>query len=403
MLDGEVHPDYADVASALIRQIPRKHQGGAAVCVYHRNRKVVDIWGGSRDRDGTPWTADTTAPSFSTTKGVLSTLLHILVDRGRAAYDDPVAKHWPEFAQNGKADITIRQVLTHSAGLYRINELIGKPAEILDWQHMKQRIAEALPAHAPGEYHGYHALTYGWLLGGIIEAVAGKPLQRVLQEELVDPLGLDGAFIGMPHNELFRRAKLIDNDGISRPAYSRDGWRESMSMWVEHWLSKVGIELSEFRAAMIFSEPFDWNAEETVQAVIPAANGQFTARSLARMYAMIANGGELDGVRLLSEETTRELGAVQTRARDRVLFIPMHWRLGYHRAFVLGVSAPRAFGHYGYGGSGAFCDPSRYLAVALTVNSGVGTPTGDSRMPRIARAAIRAVDRLRGRLESGVS
>src|SRR5262245_16261803 len=225
MLDGHVQPDYADVASTLIRQIPRKHQGGAAVCVYHYGRKVVDIWGGSRDREGTPWTAETTAPSFSTTKGVLSTLLHILVDRGLASYDDPVAKHWPEFAAHGKGAITIRQALTHSAGLYRINELIGRPGEVLDWQHMKGRIADAVPVHAPGSVHGYHALTYGWLIGGLIEAIAGKPLQSVLQEELVDPLELDGAFIGMPHNELFRRAKLIDNDGVSRPAYARDGWR----------------------------------------------------------------------------------------------------------------------------------------------------------------------------------
>ncbi len=130
-------------------------------------------------------------------------------------------------------------------------------------------------------------------------------------------------------------------------------------------------------------------------AAIPSANGQFTARSLARMYAMIAGGGELDGVRLLSKQTVRQLSQVQVRARDKVMVIPMHWRMGYHRGFALGTRAPEAFGHYGYGGSGAFCDPSRNLAVAMTNNSGAGSPTGDSRMPRIARAAIRAVDRIK--------
>ena len=129
--------------------------------------------------------------------------------------------------------------------------------------------------------------------------------------------------------------------------------------------------------------------------MIPAANGQFTARSLARVYAMLAGGGELDGVRVLSEERVREIARVRNRGRDRVLLIPMHWRMGYHRVFTLGASAPLAFGHYGYGGSGAFCDPSRELAVALTTNSGSGTPMGNSNVPRIARAAIRAVDRLR--------
>jgi CubicO group peptidase (beta-lactamase class C family) len=395
MLDGSVHPDYADVAAVLIRQMPRNSPGGTALCVYHNARKVVDVWGGTRDRDNNPWLEGTTAPSFSTTKGVISTLLHILVDKGLAAYDDPVARYWTEFAANGKADITIRQALCHEAGLYRIDEMITHADEILDWQHMKQLIAAARPVHQAGAEHGYHALTYGWLIGGIIEAVSGKPLQRVLQEELVDPLGLDGMFIGMPHNELYRRAKLITRDGLMTPIKASDGWGDSIREWIERGLARLGVELSEFRAAMALNEPFDWNAPETVQAMIPAANGQFTARSLARMYAMIAHGGELDGVRLLSEDRVREMARVHSKKRDRVVFIPMHWRMGYHRAFSIGASAPTAFGHYGFGGSGGFCDPSRDLAVALTVNSGVGSPFGDVRMPRIARAAIRAVDRLR--------
>lgn len=394
MLDGNIHPDYADVASALIRQIPRDRHAGSAVCVYHRGVSVVDIWGGIKDAAGNPWRADTTAASFSTTKGVLSTLVHILVDQGRAAYDDPVAKHWPAFGSRGKDTITIRQALCHEAGLYRISELISSPTEMLDWEHMKSRIAHADPVHAPGERHGYHALTYGWLIGGLIEEIAEKPLQRVLAEELADPLNLDGLFIGMPHNELYRRAELIS--GVSRPAPERAEWQESLRELVKTGLAGVGVELEEFRSAVNpFHEPFDWNDEATVQAVIPAANGQFTARSLARMYAMLAGGGELDGVRLLSEERVREISQVHSRARDRVLFIPMHWRMGYHRAFTLGASAPQAFGHYGYGGSGAFCDPPRELAVALTLNSGSGTPMGQRNMPLIARAAIRAVDRLR--------
>jgi CubicO group peptidase (beta-lactamase class C family) len=167
-------------------------------------------------------------------------------------------------------------------------------------------------------------------------------------------------------------------------------------LWAERALGSLGVELAEFNAALNpFSEPFDWNARETVQAVIPAANGQFTARSLARMYALLAGEGELDGVRLVSSERVREIGAVTSRARDRVLFIPMHWRMGYHRVFTLGARVPAAFGHYGYGGSGAFCDPSRNLAVALIQNGGSGTPMGNSSMPRIAQATIRAVDRLR--------
>jgi CubicO group peptidase (beta-lactamase class C family) len=394
MLDGSVHPDYADVAAVLARLIPHDRCSGAAVCVYHGGRSVVDIWGGSRNPDGALWGESTTAPSFSTTKGVVSTLVHILVDQGKAAYDDPIAKHWPEFGAHGKERITIRHALCHEAGLYRIDEMIDRPEEMLDWEHMKAIVADAMPAHRPGESHGYHALTYGWMMGGLIEAIAQKPLETLLQEELVDPLGLDGMFIGMPHNELHRRALMVNS--TMKPPREREDWQERLLEWAEIGLSKIGIEIAEFRSALMpFDEEFDWNDEAVVQAKIPAANGQFTARSLARMYAMLAGGGEIDGVRVLSEATVRALSTIQNSTRDRVLFLPMKWRLGYHRAFTLGVRAPQAYGHYGYGGSGAFCDPERDLAVALTVNYGAGTPTGDSRMPRVARAAIHAVDRLR--------
>jgi CubicO group peptidase (beta-lactamase class C family) len=394
MLDGNVRPDYADVAASLIRQIPADQAAGAAVCVYHHGETVVDIWGGIKDSDRNPWREDTTAPSFSTTKGVLSTLMHILVDQGKAGYDDTIASHWPEFGCNGKESITIRQALCHEAGLYQITALISRPDEMLDWEHMKRAVAAAKPVHEPGTQHGYHALTFGWLVGGLIEAVGGRSLQAVLQEELVDPLGLDGMFIGMPHNELYRRAELTQ--GVSKPREPRPDWQESALGALENGLSHLGIELSEFKAALNpFTEDFDWNDEATVMAKIPAANGQFTARSLARMYAMLAGGGELDGVRILSQERVEELSQVHSRSRDRVLIMPMHWRMGYHRAFALGVKAPEAFGHYGYGGSGAFCDPRRELAVAATLNSGTGTPMGTSFMPRIARAALKAVDRLR--------
>ena len=215
-----------------------------------------------------------------------------------------------------------------------------------------------------------------------------------IHPQVPPPLDLDGLFIGMPDAALHRRAELTR--GVTMRGRYLSDWQQTLYEWAEIALERVGIELQEFHSALNpFNEPFDWNARETVQAVIPAANGQFTARSLARMYAMIAGGGQLDGVRLLSEDRVREIAQVRSRTRDRVLFMPMHWRMGYHRVFTIGVNVPHAFGHYGYGGSGAFCDPTRDLAVALTLNSGAGTPMGNSNMPLIARAAIRAADRLR--------
>jgi CubicO group peptidase (beta-lactamase class C family) len=385
------------VALALQQQLPREAPGGAAVCVYHRGRPVVDLWGGTRDGDGSPWRADTTAPSFSTTKGVLSTLVHLLVHQGRARYDDPVASHWPEFAAAGKDRITIRQALCHEAGLYRATPLLEHAEDLRDYALMKDRLAAATPVHVPGAAHGYHALTYGWLVGGLAEAIGGRPLAQLLAEELAEPLALDGLYIGLPDHALDRRAWLIHDDGVSRPpqespapgAARRRRWRDGA-------LRAIGMHPDEFRAALMpFREPFDWNARETVQAVIPAANGQFTACSLARMYAMIAEGGRLDDVRLLSADRVRRMGEVQNRTRDRVLFLRMHWRLGYHRVFSFGGRLPEAFGHFGYGGSGAWCDPSRRLAVALTLNSGVGTPVGDLRIARLNRRVLQALERLR--------
>lgn len=207
------------------------------------------------------------------------------------------------------------------------------------------------------------------------------------------PLGLDGLYIGLPDDALDGRARLIHNDGVSDAVRPPTG---EFRLAMERILRVLGADFAEFRAALMpFTEPFDWNADATVQARIPAANGQFTARALARLYAMIAEGGRLDGVRVLSSDRVREMGEVQNRSRDRVLSLPMHWRLGYHRVFSFGAHVPDGFGHFGYGGSGAFCDPTRRLSVALTLNSGVGTPVGDLRIIRIAKDAIRAVDRLR--------
>ncbi|MGA1372668.1 MAG: serine hydrolase domain-containing protein [Pseudomonadales bacterium] len=391
LLHGTVHPDFADVAQALRPLIKPREGAGAAVCVYHRGECVVDIWGGARSLQGEPWMADTTAPSFSTTKGVLSTLLHIQVDRGLLRYDDPIALHWSAFGAAGKEHVTVRQALCHQAGLYRIRDLISDPHEMLDWPHMLELLAAAPPVHEPGAAQGYHAITYGWLIGGLLEAVTGKPLRQILLDDLVMPLQLDGAFIGMPSEALPRRAELIR--GVSRPRRTAPRWQGRIRAISARVARSAGLNLDEFDAALNpFSRDFDWNAEATVQALIPAANGQFTARSLARIYAMLAGRGELEGTRTLSAPTVQALSKVQSRARDRVLLLPMHWRLGYHRAFVWGSQSPTAFGHYGYGGSGAFCDPLRSLSVAFTLNSGAGTPMGNTSMPRIARAALRSAD-----------
>jgi CubicO group peptidase (beta-lactamase class C family) len=400
MLHGYTHPDFAEVARGLRRIVARKGPGGAAVCVYHRGEKVVDAWGGTRDDQGTPWEEDTLSVSFSTTKGVASTLLHVHADRGLIDYDAPVAEYWPEFAEAGKERITVRQLMCHEAGLYAIRDMVEHASEMLDWDQITGRLAAAPPRHAPGTAHGYHGLTYGFLVGEVVRRVAGnKPFPELIENEIAKPLGLEGLYCGVPDEQMHRCAQLLSTltEGSleKRRANTHKNW-DRACRWRDR-LKKVGIRYdpTETLAALlpVGMEELEFNSDAFRSASIPAVNGFFTARSLARMYACLAQGGELDGARLVSHDTVRKASQEQNRGAGRVIPISMRWRLGYHRAFAVRARTPGGFGHFGFGGSGGWADAQRQLSVALTVNSGVGTPFGDTRIARIGGAAARCADR----------
>jgi CubicO group peptidase (beta-lactamase class C family) len=393
---------------ALTRQL-ETHEGGAAVCVYHRGQCVVDAWGGWRDEAGAPWCADTMAPSFSTTKGVASTALHIMVDRGLLDYDTPVAAYWPEFAQAGKERITVRQVLAHRSGLYHIRQMIDRAERLLDWEYVVHAIERASPVHEPGTRTGYHGLTYGFLVGELIQRVTGKRFSQVVQDEIARPLGLRGLYIGAPADQLYRAAKLIWPSGgalgLGRSLIARQGpaigdLARFGSGILQRFLAlaRIDLDLASLLDALAPRgiSTLDFGADATLRAAIPSANGLFTARSLARMYAALAGGGTLDGVCLLSAETLARATEIQAPHRGH-LVIPfdLRWRLGYHGVFTTRGIPRHGFGHFGFGGSGAWADPSRELAVALIVNSGMGTPFGDFRVARVSAAALESVHALR--------
>jgi len=402
VISGYIHPDFSDVANVLQRQLPKDSAGGAAICVYHQGKKVVDIWGGTRNWAGDPWEEDTLALSFSTTKGVTSTLLHILVEKGFAKYGDPISKYWPEFAKNGKDNITIRTAMSHQAGLYAVTEQLEKSIDMLDWKKALNGIEEATPIHEPDAAHGYHGLNYGFLVGGIIEKISGKSFQQVLQEELTDPLQLDGAFIGLPESEFHRIANLMGSRKYSNHFFLEDFLKQFERPLVKIFLKFASFFVKnayEFRRAFIFPFTEDkicWNSPELMKSVRPGTNGYFTARSLAKIYAVLSMGGTLEGIQLLSPETVQKMSHIQNRTFDKVLLIPMHWRMGYHRVFTAGIPLRNAFGHFGFGGSGAWCDPTRELSVAMTVNTGMGTPMGDTRSAFLASAVVKCVDRIAG-------
>ena len=394
MIEGTFEPEFWSVTRVFKNLLPKDGQGGAAVCVYFNGRPVVDVWAGTRNEHGTPWTPDTLALSYSTTKGIASTLVHILADRGQIDYDQPISRYWPEFAQAGKADITVRQLMSHQAGLFHIREIIDHASRMTDWEHMVDALAAAAPCHPPGQAHGYHGLTYGWLVGELVQRVTGKGFSELLQSELAEPLGLDGLYVGIPDEALDRRATQI----LSK-LQSQEGGTEKFERRIERAsrffaMARVPIDLRHLRSALLphGMETLDFNSSDFQRVPIPSMNGMFNARSLARMYGALANGGELDGTRLMSRDTVDRARQRQNRGMGLVVPFSMQWRLGYHRPFTLVGNIKGGFGHFGFGGSGAWADPTRNLAVALVLNSGVGTPFGDTRIVRLSTAAMRAAD-----------
>jgi CubicO group peptidase (beta-lactamase class C family) len=396
---GTVDPDFAPVAEALRAVVHGWHDrrdrrgfaaGGAAVAVYLRGELVVDAWTGVRNLAGDPWERDTVAMSFSTTKGVVSTVLHRLVDRGLVDYDAPVARYWPEFAQAGKEGVTVRHLLTHSAGMHGVRALVVEPDDIFDWDLMTSRLAAAAPAWEVGSRPGYQALTYGWLVGEVIRRAGGyASVSEAVQREIAEPIGADGMFVGVPPGDRHRLATLIGQPPEETPTgrvLDRLRGRSFLEPFVE------AFDAPGFGTLMLTDAVHDGE--------IPSANGAFTARSLARMYSGLVSPEAFPGPPLVSAPTLARATEVQTTARDGVVGVSLQWRLGYHLAATNRGVLPRGFGHFGYGGSGGWGDPTSGLALGFVVNRVAGTPFADGRFLRIGSAAARCARR-RERLVAG--
>jgi CubicO group peptidase (beta-lactamase class C family) len=367
-----VEPQFAAVRTTLEEQFAQGQHIGAGVCVYHRGRVVVDLWGGLADEDATkPWERDTMAVSYSTTKGLTATCLHVLADRGLVDYQAPVATYWPEFAKNGKANITVYHVLTHQAGMAQVPEGLHG-ADLFDWGRVIHGIEEEAPVWEPGTESGYHAVTFGFLVGEIVRRVSGKRIGQFLRDEICEPLGLRDMYIGAPPEAEARIAKL-KNRMIMSPEMLKQmqdrlaAGGEMMSPLTQRAMGmRPGQTMAGGEGDNVFDSPEGHRAE------IPAANGVMTARDLARMYACLGNGGELDGVRLMSPERVAIMSKQQTRRPDKVIIVEVGWALGYMTGGIEGwPQGPRetAFGHAGLGGSIGYCDPEIGMAFGFTTNA----------------------------------
>jgi CubicO group peptidase (beta-lactamase class C family) len=378
-VEGQTAAGFEPVVRTFERVVGRR-EGGGALSVKLRGETVVDLWAGYADRGRTrPWTPETLAISFSTTKGVASTIIHRLADRGELRYDEPVASYWPEFAAGGKERVTVRHLLTHRAGLQSVQAVAPRAEDLLDHVGLEDKLA-ARAVHAPTERSAYHAITYGWLLSGLARRITGVGLAELARSEVTEPLGITGMHIGVPDEA---RELVAEPVGAALRQFGA-GADFTRPLWGRYRVSRTKIDalhVPGFHRLFEGIDPPIWHTE------MPAVNGVISARALAALYAPLANGGEA----FLSRQTVHDLARVEVRTVDAVLGMRMRWRLGYHQAF--GSGGRLAFGHYGYGGSGGWADPATGLSVGFVTNriGSLTTPLGDLNLFRLNRVVRQCV------------
>ncbi len=384
-MSATVAPQFERVREVLEKQLADGKHAGVAVAVYYKGDLVVDLWGGTADEtSGREWDRDTEAVVFSTTKGLAATCLHMLVDRGRVAYDHPVREYWPEFARNGKDAITVRQILAHQAGIPQQPDGLGAE-EMLNWETMASAMEHLTPMWEPGTKTGYHAINFGWLVGEIVRRVDGRSIGAFLSEEVAAPLGLQHLHIGLPDGHEANVARLRGPSEEVSPAMQEAlaRWRDPESIPGRVIPPQIA-DMTEFM-----------NTPQAHRAQIPAAGGIATARDLARLYACLGAGGMLDGVMLMRPETVAAATTQQTFRPDEVLLLPLGWALGYGTGGTP-ISVPglrvTAFGHSGYGGSIGFADPEIEMSFGYVPNALVMDLVGDARAKELADAARSCIE-----------
>ena len=355
---GTCDARFAPVRELFEAQLAMPDELGAAVAVTIGGRRVVDLWGGSADAARTrEWTPDTVVNLFSTTKGMAALCAHRLADQGRLDLDAPVARYWPEFAQADKGAIPVRWLLDHSAGLPAVEKPLPQ-GTMSNWAAMTEALAEQAPFWTPGAEHGYHALTYGWLVGEVVRRVSGRSIGAYFRDEIAGPLGAD-FWIGTPPEVDDRVAELV-------MAAPQPGETANLMMEILAKAKPYGIKA--FMNPL--PGPGGFNGRDWRGAEIPAANGHGSARALARIYGAVATSTQ-DGVSILSREAVDRARTVQRSGPDNVLpLLDTKFGLG----FQIGTDAepigpnPRAFGHSGMGGSLGFADPEASLGFGYAMN-----------------------------------
>lgn len=385
-VQGVCAEGFEGVQAEFERNFTERGDVGASLAVSLDGEFVVDLWGGDADAGGDrPWEQDTLVNVYSTSKGLTALCAHLLAERGELDLDAPVARYWPEFARAGKAEIPVRWLLSHRAGLLGPRKRLADK-ETYDWELTTEALAAAEPWWEPGTQQGYHAVSFGFLVGEVVRRITGVSLGTFLRTEITEPLGAD-LFIGTPESEQARCADMLglDGPGLGVPGVPK----HALGSLDEH-------PLAAFAVAMNYLPIGDVNSAECRSAEIPAANAQANARGLAAVYRALANG-ELVGPGTLATMREQQSGYGET---DHVLGalvsggLPFSWGTGYmlNTAGNFGPN-PGTFGHGGAGGSLAFADPENRVSYAYAMNKFGGSTTGgDVRNLRLVEAVYAALD-----------
>ncbi len=314
------------------------HEEGLQLTVYHHGQLVVDLTVGTKDDAGTPLNPDDLILVWSTSKGITATAMHILAERNQIAYDDAIADYWPAFATHGKEAISIRHLMSHTAGIYALPT--GRTYEVMrDYDAICDIVANLTPAHQPGQSHIYHPLTYGWPLAKVVEAVTGIGFGEFVQREICAPLGITDLFIGLPPERRGDIARL-SHDATPEQLANPDNPLPDPTVMA--------------------------NDQAIIATCMPAANMVASARAIAKVYAALIDDG-VDGIRLLSSRSVANATRIQYWGQH----VEEDREIGHSLGYALGRANPlygrhhTAFGHCGYGGATGFADPEHHLAFAL--------------------------------------
>jgi len=406
VIGGQVEPGFAAVKEAFTHNFEVGREIGAAFCLHVGGRKVVDLYGGYVDPEGSrPYDQDTLQLVFSSTKGATAVCANLLAQRGELDVYAPVADYWPEFAQGGKGDIPVLHLLSHQAGLPAVDARLSAE-EVQAWDPVVTALSEQTPFWEPGTAHGYHALAYGWLVGEVVRRITGRTVGRFFADEIAGPLGLD-FWIGLPDEQEHRVSPMV---GTLVPAGGNDsGKTEGTAQGTGGGGADGGAAAmpSNFSSTLLaralnfggaFSDPHWANRREWHAAELPAANGITNATSLSRLYAGLigtVEGGPAE--RILTKAQVEEARTVRTFGPDQV-FLSVGFPMEQHIGQGFWISSPYApfggegsFGHSGAGGSYGFADPENDLAVGYVMNKMSSAVTGDARARRLITACYESV------------